>query len=246
MAWPLIITSSAWLGFEISQELCAETWDYLSVLGCGIPLGFTLSSWLFFFARHILPHGSGTGLFMSIVMGGVAVALNMRRPKKKRGLRKLSGEFLVLMSVLMCLLYRVTDISMLKNGTASSGTTFSDIPFHGSLITSFAYGGNSGKGEMQTPFYLGESLCYPIIPDFHSATLIRFGGCSLRVSISVPTMMLLLSVIIGIHSLAGQFTRRRYVPELAVVAYFLASGSGWRYFFLEKCRKDVNANLCHC
>jgi hypothetical protein len=136
-------------------------------------------------------------------------------------------------------------MAMLKGGTSSAGTTFSDLPFHLSLISSFAYGANSGTGEFQTPFYLNENLCYPIIPDFHSAILVGCGGASLRISVAIPSMFLLYAVTFALHSLAIQFSSLRFVPELTIICWLLASGVGWKYAFSKNIRADPNANLVH-
>jgi hypothetical protein len=245
MIWAGILTSSAWLGYELAGLLSPAYWDSLTIISCGVPLGFTISSWGFLFLRQFRPLDSVTGRLTTIFMLVVSACLHYVNPKPIR-LRRLRPEFCTLLAFLFLLYYKLTDMAILKDGTSSAGTSYSDLPFHLSLVSSFAYGANSGTAGFQTPFYLGEKLCYPFIPDFHSSVLASCGGASLRVSIAVPTMLLLLSITIAIHTLAVQFTDRRFAPEIAIVTWLLASGVGWRYFFVPECRANVNANMAHC
>jgi hypothetical protein len=244
MIWALILTSSIWLGCELTSILSPPYWDQLTILSCGIPFGFTLSTWAFFFIRIFRALDRITGVIGSLAMFAISAALRHRSRKTFR-VRPLRPEFLILLFVLSALYFKLTDVSMLKDGTGSSGTTYSDLPFHLALVSSFAYGANSGRGGFQTPFYLGEKLCYPIIPDLHSAVLVGCGGASLRISVALPTMALLYAMTFAVHALAAQFSSLRFVPELAVVSWLLASGVGWKYVFSSEVRHDPNANLVH-
>ena len=239
-----MITSSVWMGYELVFWVSPAVWDQVSVLAAGVPVGFALCSWMGFGVHAVMRMNRGVGVVMCVVMGLCAYFLHGKNKKAVR-VRRFRVEFWVMLGVVSLLYLRLTDMSMLKNATGSSGTTYSDLPFHMSLISSFVYGANNKGVQMQTPFYAGEKLCYPIIPDFHAATLMGCGGASIRVALAVPTVLLLLALTIALYSLAQQYTKVRFVPELSIILFLLASGSGWRWWFVPECRNNPNVNFVH-
>ena len=248
MIWSLLVVESVWLGYEILNRFAPAGFELLCVLAAAVPFGFTLVSWVFLGVRFLTPLNWRIGLVVGLLIFGLCAALNSVVPGKRaaRKLPRMDIAFVVLMTYCSLLFFLIVDCSILKNGIGSSGTVFSDLPFHLGLITSFAYGGNSDKRDMITPFYAGESLSYPIIPDFFSSVLVGCGLASLRISIAVPTFMILMGLVVLLHRLASSFTGLKYAPEFAVFCFLYAGGVGWKWLFLKECRDDVNTNLAHC
>lgn len=245
MLWALIIVSNIWFGYELVFMLAPSLFEHLNVLASSIPFGFTISSWIYYFVRKARPLDRKSGVLISAAQCFVAFLIHQVQPKKRIGFRRLFTETYVVFAGIMILFYFLVDKSIIKDGTGSSGTTFSDLPFHLSLISSFAYGANSGFQELETPFYAGEKLSYPIVPDFYSSILVGCGNASLRVSIAVPTILLFLSLMVLMHYFAVLFGERRFVPELSLIIFIFAGGVGWKWYFLKECRHDPNANLAH-
>lgn len=244
MICSLIITSSIWLGYEIINLLSPPSWDQLSVLASAIPFGFGISSWIYYFIQSFHSLNPFIGIFVSISYIIISSLIHISNRKPIR-IRQFTTSFILLSIVLTIIYLMLLSQTFLKNGNESSATSYSDLPFHLSLITSFAYGFNSGTSTKQTPFYAGANLCYPIIADYFSSILVSCGKASLRVSLAVPTSLLLFSLTISLYDLSYQFSRRRYVPELGIIFYLLASGTGWRYAFIKKCRDNINTNFVH-
>ncbi|OHT11166.1 hypothetical protein TRFO_01068 [Tritrichomonas foetus] len=244
MIWAFIITSSIWLGYEIINLLAPPIWDQIAVLSGAVPFGFTISSYIFFFVRKIIPLNSFIGIIISSLCFIVSYFIHTKNKKRNR-FRHFSPTFAILLSVLFIIYMIVVSRAILRNGSDSAGTTYSDLPFHMSLVASFAYGANSKNSQMHTPFYAGHILCYPIIPDFFSAVLVGCGNASLRMSIAIPTVLLFLSLTFALHTLALHYTKMKYIPEVSIIFFLLASGTGWRYLFLKRCRNNVNSNMVH-
>jgi hypothetical protein len=98
-----------------------------------------------------------------------------------------------------------------------------DLPFHLSLITSFAYGANLPP---QDPTYAGTALTYPFLADYLSAMLV-VAGASLRESIFVPNL-LLGSCLVGLMARwTWSLTRSRLAAAIAPVLVLLGGGLGW-------------------
>ena len=244
MICSLIITSSIWFGYEIINLLSPPLWDQLTVLASAVPVGFGISSWVYYFIQSFHSLNPFIGIFVSIMYMTISFLIHKMNRKPIR-IRKLSTGFIILSILLFILYLMLLSQTLLKNGIESSATSYSDLPFHLSLISSFAYGFNSGTTQKQTPFYAGADLCYPIIADYFSSILVSCGKASLRVSLAIPTILLLMSLTIALYDLSYQFSRHRYVPELSIIFFLLASGTGWRYAFIKKCRDNVNVNFVH-
>lgn len=244
MIWAYIIVISIWLGYEFIRFFAPQKWDQLNLLSGGVPLGFTFVTWIFFFIRYFHHLNQTIGVIISFLLTIICYLAHQINPRKFT-FRRVSKEFYVVFALLMILFFAFADKSFLKDGRISCGTIFSDLPFHLSLITTFSYGPNNVNTKMITPFYYGEKLCYPIVPDFFSAILVSCGGASLRVSIAVPTVLLMASMIFSMHYLFRQYSSYRYVSELGIVIFVLASGTGWRYIFSKECFNNVNSNLAH-
>jgi hypothetical protein len=246
MIWPFILLSSIWLGFEILTVFSPSVIDPLTLIAASVPVGFALTSWFFLLVRFFLPLNYLSGIVISITIFGACLSIRLLTPARSRRTRRRGIDFFCVLLGVTFLFLVLVDASILKDGVNSSGTVFSDLPFHLGLITSFAYGPNSYQRTMTTPFYAGEKLAYPIIPDFFSAVLVICGGASLRISVAVPTMVLLIALVVLVDALARYFSQLRFVPGLTIICFFFASGVGWRYFFVKECRENQNANMSHC
>lgn len=244
MIWAYIIVVSIWLGYEFLRFLAPQKWDQLNLLSGGVPVGFTFVTWIFFFIRYFHPLNGAIGKIVSLLLT-IACYFAHIINKKRFKFRRLSNEFYVVFCSLMLLFIILADKSFLKDGRVSCGTIFSDLPFHLSLITSFSYGQNNINTQMTTPFYYGEKLCYPIVPDFYSSVLVCCGGASLRISIAVPTILLMASMLFSMHYLFRQYSTYRCVSEIGIIIFAFASGTGWRYIPIKKCIENVNSNLAH-
>lgn len=248
MIWSLILLVAIWLGYEILDPMAPEIIDPVSLLAISIPFGCTVMSWIFIFVRMFAQiswvHGIIISLFLACVLGMVRMIFGyMRKPRK---MWKIGKEFFVTMGICFLLFIIIIDKSIMKRGNYSSGTVFSDLPFHLSLISSFAYGANNYGSKMMTPFYAGEELSYPIIPDFFSSVLAGAGMAPLRLAIALPTLFILMSLAILVYRIASMFSPHKYAPELTVATFLTASGVGWKWAFIKDCRDNPNANMAHC
>ena len=157
MLWSIICLAACWFGFEIVHCFAPKIWDSLNILGTGIPLGITLTAWIFLILRSFFDLTPSLGFLISNILIFISFILHYYCPKKRLHTRPITLRFFILMIFLIILYYILTDVSILKDGYLSSGTVFSDLPFHMSLISSFAYGVNSKSRDLlhfKTTFFL--------------------------------------------------------------------------------------------
>jgi hypothetical protein len=100
---------------------------------------------------------------------------------------------------------------------------FGDLPFHLSVITSFAYGNNFPPED---PTYAGVRFTYPFITDFVSAVFVRCGA-DLRQSMFIENFILAVSFVGLLHRWALEMLRDRLAAVITPLLVFLNGGFGW-------------------
>ena len=100
---------------------------------------------------------------------------------------------------------------------------FGDLPFHISVMTSFAYGNNFPPED---PTFAGVRFTYPFLTDFISAIFLRCGA-DLRQSMFLENFVLALAFVGVLHRWALDLLRDRLAGILTPVLVFLNGGFGW-------------------
>lgn len=141
---------------------------------------------------------------------------------------------LFIIGILLIILFNTHIIPDINGDLYTGESTYGDLPFHLSSISSIAYAQNFPP---QNPFYSGRQLAYPYFINFFSAILV-YEGLSPRLSIIIPGILLGLSVFVLIYDLAFILTRSIIKSILSAIFYFFNGGLGF-YFFL----KDYSFNI---
>jgi hypothetical protein len=98
-----------------------------------------------------------------------------------------------------------------------------DLPFHLQVTNSFAKGNNFPPED---PVFAGVHLTYPFMADFLSAIFLS-SGYSLRTSLFVPNMLLMLSFVILLGRWTVELTDNRLAGFLAPLLVIFSGGLGW-------------------
>ncbi|MDX2034402.1 MAG: hypothetical protein SF339_27250 [Blastocatellia bacterium] len=106
---------------------------------------------------------------------------------------------------------------------------FGDLPFHFSVITSFAYGENLPP---QNPIFAGMKFTYPFLIDFLTAFFIRCGA-DWRVAFFVENFALSLALVGLLEFLTMRIFGNRLAARLAPVLFLFNGGLGFVNFFRE-------------
>jgi hypothetical protein len=106
---------------------------------------------------------------------------------------------------------------------------YGDLPFHLSVITSFARGENFPP---QDPTFAGVRFTYPFIADFVAAMFVR-AGASLRGAMFVENFVLALSFVGLLHRWTIQLVRDRLAALFATLLLLFSGGLGWVRFLRE-------------
>lgn len=129
-------------------------------------------------------------------------------------------------AVISVILWRAFDRAMIElpDGIYTGLlNNFGDLPFHLSVITSFAFGGNFPPED---PTYSGVRFTYPFLSDFVSAIFVRCGA-DLRQSMFVENFILGLSFVGLLHRWALELLRDRLAAVITPLLVLLNGGLGW-------------------
>ena len=100
---------------------------------------------------------------------------------------------------------------------------FGDLPFHISVITSFAFGNNFPP---QDPTFAGVPFTYPFLTDFVSAMFVRCGA-DLRQSMFLENFVVALAFVGLIHRWALVMLRDKLAALITPILVLLNGGFGW-------------------
>jgi hypothetical protein len=106
---------------------------------------------------------------------------------------------------------------------------FGDLPFHLSVITSFAFGNNFPPED---PTYAGVRFTYPFLTDFVSAVFVRCGA-SLSQSMFLENYVLAISFVGLLHRWALELLKNRLAAILTPLLVLLNGGFGWVLLWTE-------------
>jgi hypothetical protein len=111
---------------------------------------------------------------------------------------------------------------------------YGDLPFHFSVITSFAYGENLPP---QNPIFAGMNFTYPFLIDFLTAFFIRCGA-DWRAAFFVENIALALALVGLIELLTLKIFNDRFAARLAPVIFLFNGGLGFINFFRDLGARD--------
>src|ERR1041385_2386932 len=138
--------------------------------------------------------------------------------------------YLLFYAVVAVILWKVFDRAVIEDETGlSTGllNNFGDLPFHLSVITSFAFGNNFPPED---PTYAAVRFTYPFISDFVSAIFVRCGA-DLRESMFIGNYFLGLAFVGLIHRWALVMLRDKLAAIITPLIVLLNGGLGWTLLF---------------
>ena len=113
---------------------------------------------------------------------------------------------------------------------------FGDLPFHLSVITSFAFGNNFPPED---PTYAGVRFTYPFLTDFVSAIFVRCGA-DLRQSMFIENFVVALAFVGLLHRWALEMLRDKLAAVITPLLVLLNGGFGWILLYPLLTQKNEN------
>src|SRR5215213_10323358 len=141
-----------------------------------------------------------------------------------------SVGYFLFYAVIAVIFWKVFSRAVIEDNTGlSTGllNNFGDLPFHLSVITSFAFGNNFPPED---PTYAGVRFTYPFLSDFVSAVFVRCGA-DLRESMFIENYILGLAFVGLVHRWALVMLRNRLAAIITPLVVLLNGGMGWTLLF---------------
>lgn len=241
--WIIEIFISIGLGYEIMILLASHMWNALVCFGSGISVGILIYTWIFIIISLFQPLKLIHGKMVSIILLFISIFLHFANKKSKLLMIIRMDYFhcwtFIFIGFLLTIFYY---FSMLMDGMSSKGAAYSDLPFHLNLISSFSYGKNYQRKSLfdfSTPFFSNESLAYPIIADFFSASLVVTGSATFQESLFLPSLLMSFSILIAIFYLSQYYTSSNIGASISTILFFGLGGIGFIILFDPSARKDL-------
>ena len=214
---------NATLGARLCTGVC------LGLAAFGL-IGFVVASFIGLSGAAIL-------ISLAVCCSPIAILTNARHSSRfkqdlsaaSRRLQTADSEsigYFVFYLVVAVVLWKVFDRAVIVDeGGLSTGllNNFGDLPFHISVITSFAYGNNFPPED---PTYAGVRFTYPFLSDFVSAIFLR-ASADLRQSMFIENFLLAIAFVGLMHRWALVMLRDKLAAIITPVLVLLSGGLGW-------------------
>ena len=205
----------------LAARICAGTCIGLALLGligfvCASILGLNIASIII----AVIVLASAFSLLRSWTLRK-SIANHWSETATRSSVRFVLFYFCV--AVLLALFF--THAMFERDGAIYTGAinNYGDLPFHVSVITSFAYGENFPP---EHPEFAGSPLSYPFIADFIAAIFLR-AGASLTSAIFLENWVLAIALVGLLHFWRWKLTRNRFAAAVSPVLILLSGGCGW-------------------
>lgn len=135
--------------------------------------------------------------------------------------------FYLIVAVILWLVFQRAMIEVPEGVYTGVLNNFGDLPFHISVITSFAYGNNFLPED---PTFAGARFTYPFLTDFVSAIFVRCGA-GLRHSMFIENFVVALAFVGLLHRWALVMLRDKLAAAITPLLVILNGGFGWVFLW---------------
>lgn len=213
-------------------------------LAAGSVVGLALLAWAGFLGSLALGlNWLSIGLTSLLMLAFLAAAVRVARAggasgwrERLRGVRfdLFEAVYYGLWAGLLALLFSRVVIEEPDGMHTAPLNNYGDLPFHFSVITSFAYGDNFPPSN---PIFAGARFTYPFLVDFLTAFFVR-SGAGWSAAFFIGNAVLSLSLVALVRAMAEKLSGSRAAGALAPVLFLFNGGLGFVNFLRELARSD--------
>src|SRR5262252_5091767 len=227
----LAVANGALLTLHVIEKTHAST-----RIAIGSVFGIAALSWVAFLSA--LPMGlNSISISVTVAIFAIGLAIQVRFIGRGRivaalrqcGLSLGGGVYYVVWAALLAWLFSRVVMFYPGGMHTAPANNYGDLPFHFSVITSFAYGDNLPP---QNPIFAGMKFTYPFLIDFLTAFFIRCGA-DWRSAFFVENLALALALVRLIEALTLKMFNNIVAARIAPVIFLFNGGLGFTNFFRE-------------
>src|SRR6266498_857105 len=218
----LAVANGALLTLPVIEKTHAST-----RIAIGSVFGIAALSWVAFLAA--LPMGlNAISISVTVAIFAIGLAVQVRFIGRGRiaaalrqcGLSLGGGVYYVAWAALLAWLFLRVVMFYPGGMHTAPANNYGDLPFHFSVITSFAYGENLPP---QNPIFAGMKFTYPFLIDFLTAFFIRCGA-DWRSAFFVENLALALALVRLIEALTLKMFNNIVAARIAPVIFLFKGG----------------------
>jgi hypothetical protein len=232
----IFITLLAIANGALLTLLVIEKASLQSRLAMGSVFGLAALSWVGFLAA-LLAGLNAVSITLTTAIFAIGLGLQLRfipRDRVLAGLREVAVSktgvvYYAAWTALLAWLFARVVMFYPDGMHTAPANNYGDLPFHFSVITSFAYGENLPP---QNPIFAGMNFTYPFLIDFLTAFFIRCGA-DWRAAFFVENIVQALSLVSLIEFLTLKIFDNRIAARLAPVIFLFNGGLGFINFFRQ-------------
>jgi len=227
----LAVANGALLTLPVIEKTQAPT-----RIAIGSALGIAALSWVAFLTA--MPRGlNATSIGVTVAIFAIGLAIQIRfigRGRIVAALRECDlslggGVYYVAWAALLAWLFSRVVMFYPDGMHTAPANNYGDLPFHFSVITSFAYGENLPP---QNPIFAGMKFTYPFLIDFLTAFFIRCGA-DWRSAFFVENIALSLALVRLIEALTLKIFTNIVAARISPLIFLFNGGLGFINFFRE-------------
>src|SRR5581483_7277422 len=202
----------------------------------GSVVGLLALAWVSFLVSLAAGLNATAITLVTLIFAAGALVLYSRIPPErlKAGVRAASPDrwgvvYYLAWAVFLGLLFSRVVSSGDGGMYTAPANNFGDLPFHFSVITSFAYGENLPP---RNPIFAGLPFTYPFLIDFLTA-FFRRAGADWPAAFFIENIILSLSLVGVIELMTLKLTGHRLAARIAPVLFLFNGGFGFVYFLRD-------------
>lgn len=244
----IFVSSASWFGFEFMNIFLKRHLDLISRIGVGCPFGVIVAGWIIYITNVYFPFSLEHGMLVATILALIALGIRtfIHHIPSPKGLSTDNTINMVFIPFFVLVIYLF--VSNLLNGNITRGAVYGDLPFHLNLINSFVYGCNSRRKSLYdtlSPFFAGEKLAYPIIPDFISAAVHGCFNSSLQMSLVIPSIPFAFGIYACLNKIIFSFSKMKFACLVGPWLFFFSGGLGFDMLCHEHPFRIPNIDFIH-
>ncbi|EAY07249.1 hypothetical protein TVAG_240500 [Trichomonas vaginalis G3] len=233
--WALEIYSCCFFGYQFTTLLTHRFFGFFTRLAIGLPIGLISFAWLILIVSYFIPMTNMHAYLALSTFGLFGIILKFLNRNIQFKVQ-ITFDYFHRWAVILCSFFLTLAVysANLAGDRYSKGAAYSDLPFHLNIITSFSYGPAYRREEfykIDSPFYHGKNLAYPLIPDFLSAALVTTGDASLQKSLFFPSEIMMLSLVIAVYQLTNYILKDEFQSVMSLLIFMTTGGLAFVLLF---------------
>ena|GEM_PF-3354214 len=218
MLWLIFLAVTFVFGLSIAKEFFDE-----EKIFAAFPIGAVFATWVVFLLSMVFGFSITTIVIATLLLMLAIYKIGVG------GKIRLSRWALAIALIALAFFTTINYLFIFNRDAKGNllSSVISDLPYHASIISTFAYDDNFPPVY---PYFPSKKLTYHFLFDFFSGILGKL-GLGLGLAIQLPNILVEVSVVMLVYFLALRITKDKVASAISVLLTFLNGSFGFIEFF---------------